>query len=39
MTPGAGIVAMQTNELVEKQKATEFRFPGINPPAKPLFQR
>jgi hypothetical protein len=39
MTSGAGIIPMQTDELVEKQKAAEFRFRRINSPAKTLFQR
>jgi hypothetical protein len=39
MTSGAGIIAMQTDEFVEKQKAAEFRFRRINPPAKTLLQR
>jgi hypothetical protein len=39
MTSGAGIIAMQTDEFVEKQKTTELRFRRINPPAKTLFQR
>ena len=39
MASSAGIIAMQTNELVEKQKASELRFRRINWPAKTLFQR
>jgi hypothetical protein len=39
MTSGAGIIAVQTDEFVEKQKAAELRFRRINPPAKTLFQR
>jgi hypothetical protein len=39
MTSGAGIIAVQTDKLVEKQQAPEFRFRRINPPAKTLFQR
>jgi hypothetical protein len=39
MTSGAGIIAMQTDELVEKQKAAEFRFRRIYRPAKAFFQR
>jgi hypothetical protein len=39
MTSGAGIIAVQTDKLVEKQKPAKLRFRRINPPAQTLFQR